>query len=180
MKQGGGGIFMKLQEFLTEHRARIQEKWFTRVLESYPQETVQVMKRQSDRIANPLGYVLNEMTETVLGVLIDCKGREAITAALYPAIQVRAVQDYKPSVALSPIFVLKDVVAEVLQDKDDGTSNEAMGEMNVVMDELTHIAFDIYTECRQKLSEVKEDELKRNLYMLLREKNLVSENESSG
>ena len=52
--------------------------------------------------------------------------------------------------------------------------------MSVVMDEISHISFDIYMECRQKLFEVKEDELKRNLYMLLRKNNLVSDGESSG
>ncbi|MFC1769525.1 RsbRD N-terminal domain-containing protein [Nitrospirota bacterium] len=171
---------MKLQEFLVEHRAAISEKWFLRVLESYPPETVQVMKRQSDRIANPLGYVLNEMTETVMGALIDCKGREAVAAALYPAIQVRAVQDYKPSEALFPVFILKEVVARELQGKGDDTPREAMDEMHVIMDEISQIAFDIYMECRQKLFEVKEDELKRNLYMLLRKNDLVADNESSG
>ena len=46
-------------------------------------------------------------------------------------------------------------------------------EVDEVVIALMSRAFDIYSGCREKLSEIKQEELKRNLYMLLRKSDKV-------
>jgi len=165
------GSGLKLSAFIEEHRDVLTDSWLDAVVGSYPADSAGFIKGKGDRIANPLGHAIRDMVDTVLGCLArGCEG-QTIDSVMFPVIQMRAVQGFSPSEAVSFVGLLRDSVAGLAR------SNEADPELFIELDDvvlgLMARAFDLYSGCREKLSEIKLEELKRNLYMLLRKSDMV-------
>ena len=165
------GSTLAISEFIRNNLDDLTGNWLDAIVGTYSDEAAGFIKGKQDRIQNPMGYAIKEMVESVLGCLASgCDDRE-LESAMYPVIQMRAVQGFSPSEAVSFILLLRDSVSGLAR------KNEAFPEIMLEFDEavigLMSRAFDIYSGCREKLSEIKQEELKRNLYMLLRKSDMV-------
>lgn len=163
---------MELRELLRRHRQTIRGKWYQLVLGTYPEETSSLLTKKG-RISNPIGYVVSEAVDSILDCLIKGAGREELSSSLFPIIQVRAVQNFSPSEAVSFVHLLKDAVRGALEGDREAVNRKALRKLDAAVEELVLVSFDIYVKCREKIFEVREGELKRNLYMLLRQSGLV-------
>jgi hypothetical protein len=163
---------LELRELLSRYRPTIREKWYQSVLGTYPEETSSLLTKKG-RISNPVGYVVSEAVDSLLDGLIKGVGREELSSSLFPLVQVRAVQSFSPSEAVSFVHLLKEAVRGALGEDGETRNREALGKLDAAVEELVLVSFDIYVKCREKIFEVREGELKRNLYMLLRQSGLV-------
>lgn len=164
----------ELRKFVTARKGDIGPRWQQLVLETYPPDTFQFLKRKKDRFDNPVGHAVTEMVSGVLEGIASGAEEEALRSALYPVIQIRAVQGFSPSQAMDAVLLLKRAVYETAGTElleADGCAVLLTADAKV--DELMRLAFDIYCACRERIYEIRTDEVKRNLYMLLREKNVV-------
>jgi hypothetical protein len=145
----------ELREFITERKGDIGPRWQQLVLETYPPETFRFLRKKKDRFDNPIGHAVAEMVDGVLEGIVAGADAEVFRSALYPVVQIRAVQDFSPAQAM----------------EEDGC--EVLLTADAKVDELMRIAFDIYCACRERIYEIRTDEVKRNLFMLLKEKNVL-------
>jgi hypothetical protein len=160
-----------LSGFIKDNRDALAERWLDAVVGSYHSDTAGFIKGKEDRIANPLGHAIREMVDTVLNCMATGCEEQALASAMYPVIQMRAVQDFTPSAAVAFVGLLRDSVVSLAREKEAGP--ELIIELDDVMMGLMARAFDLYSDFREKLSEIKLEELKRNLYMLLRNSDMV-------
>jgi len=168
---------LTLSEFIRDNRDALVEGWLDAVALSYHEDSAGFIKGNEDRIANPLGHAIREMVEAVLGCLTEgCEG-QALDSALFPVIQMRAVQGFSPSGAVSFVGLLRDSVASLARKKQAGDG--IIIELDDAVLGLMARSFDLYSGCREKISEIKQEELKRNLYMLLRKSGMVELNNGS-
>ncbi len=165
----------RLKDFISRNSSEMRKLWHESVLEAYPPETARLMSSGKDQFANPVGYTLRTVIEDVVAGLSSGAGAEELAAFVYPLIRIKAVQGFSPSEAVSSVLKLKHVVREVLaaEKPSSGGGGDVLAELDPVIDGMLCSCFDLYVDCRQKLSDIKEEELKRNLYMLLRQANLV-------
>lgn len=164
---------MELREFLQEHGPVIREKWHRFILDTYPAETSQFLKKKKDRIENPVGHVINEMVDSVLECLVNGHDSGELAGCLRPMVQLRAVQNFSPSRAVSFVLLLKRAAREALGEGPEEGGREALSSLDAAVDEMALASFDIYMQCREKIGEIRHDEMKRNLFMLLRNSNAV-------
>jgi len=165
----------QIRKFLSEKKSNILNKWFERIVSTYPLETQKFLRREKDRFANPVRSRVWEGIEGVINALI--KGDESnISASLDNIIRIRAVQDFTPAQALAFIFFLKKVVREELAEmtKNSELLNELL-EFENKIDELALLCFNIYMQCREKIYEIRVNEIKRLTYSLLKRANLIYE-----
>ncbi|MCD4717775.1 MAG: RsbRD N-terminal domain-containing protein [Desulfobacterales bacterium] len=167
---------MNLENFLTKKRSRIIKKWHEVVVGLYPSGTQRFFRKEKDQFANPVGHVI----DTEIGVLYDEIIKEGdsdkIASCLDNIIRVRAVQDFKPSQAVSFVLQLKNVIREALQ--GEAPLNGLADELQILenrIDEIALLAFDIYSQCRQKIYEIRVNEVKNHLGKLLEMANLTIE-----
>ena len=81
------------------------------------------------------------------------------------------MQDFKPSQAVSFVMELKGLVRGAL-----GEGHSAvLKDFDSRMDRMTLLAFDIYAKCRQRLFEIRVNEVKNQVGRLLERANLISE-----
>ena len=171
------GSGLKLSGFISDNLDALAGSWLDAIVGTYHEDAAGFIKGKEDRIHNPMGYAIREMVDAVLGCLArGCEGQE-LDSAMFPVIQMRAVQEFSPSEAVSFIILLKDAVAGMARkEADEGL----MLELHEAVLGLLSRAFDLYSGCRERLSEIKQEELKRNLYMLLRKSDMVELKDGSG
>jgi hypothetical protein len=168
---------MTLDTLLTEKKSNIVRKWINLIVETYPDNSQGFFKKGKNRFANPVGHTLSKEAGILFDELIkDAMDPESVTASLDNIIRIRAVQDLKPSHAIGFMLRLKRLVREELEEKglSNGLSSE-LRELENRIDEAALLAFDIYSQCRQKIYELRVNEVKRQVGRLLERANLICE-----
>jgi len=164
-----------LYKLLKDNRESIVQNWIELIFETYSDEMINFLKTKTNEFANPVrktivenaGRIYNGFLET--GISEDCR------SGLEEIIKIRAVQDFTPHEALAFMYVLKKIVREEVQKVEipDDFYQEFYS-FDEKFDELTGLAFDIYSNCREKINEIRFKELKsqtfRALEMLNRQK----------
>lgn len=166
---------MRLEHLLEQRKTAILHKWFDLVVQTYPADTSKFLKTQKDPFANPVGKTVLRGLEALLDELLKGMDYETLASFLDPIIRVRAVQNFSPSQATEIIFSLKKVIRENLY-KEINT-NQFVKELLLFeskIDELSLIAFDIYMECREKIYQLKENEVRNSTFRAFERAGLIS------
>jgi hypothetical protein len=151
---------MRLAIILLQKRATILERWFNLILETYPERTAALIKKDKDRFTNPVGSTISREIETLFDALVSDLDPDRIEASLEAIIKIRSVQDFPASSAVGIVFLLKKVVFEALSDvlSHEGPGGEHGGEwfkLQCRVDDIALRAFDIYSRCREKIAEIR-------------------------
>ncbi len=163
---------MKLEELLTEKKAAILRRWFDVILATYPADTSNFLKKLKDRFTNPVGHTIMEGLEDIFDSLLGDADREKISRFLDDIIRVRAVQDFTASQAISFIFDLKKVVREEVEQGGKGEiPYEELLALYEKIDAIALSSFDIFMKCREKLYDIKANELRNMTFRLLQRVN---------
>lgn len=167
---------MKIEAFLSDKKKSIIKKWREAIIESYPDDARRFLGNEKDRFANPVGQIIIKEIETLYDELIKGGGTEKISVSLDNILRIRAVQDFTPSSAVGFIFQLKKLIRRELEGKS--TSDSVAGKLHEIegrIDNMALTAFDIYEQCRQKIYEIRINEVKNQVGKLLERANLVCE-----
>jgi len=167
---------MQLEHRLAQKKEVILKRWVRHIIETYPEDTASFFKRQKDQFANPVGTTISRGLEAVLQELLEGMDTETIKSFLDPIVRMRAVQGFTPSQAVSFIFDLKSVVREILsKDAADSHAPDEFLAFEAKIDRLCLIAFDIFMQCREKLFELKANEVRNRTFRALQRANLLRE-----
>ena len=159
---------MSLASLLSDKRSIILSSWCDAVIADYPQDTSNFIRKNDNRFANPIGHTINDSFAHILDALLRGAGPEDSTVFLDNIIRIRAVQDFSPSQAVSFIFTLKKVIRDVVvQDKTSSVERDELVLLDEQIDALALASFGIYMQCREKLYDIKANELKNMTYRIL-------------
>jgi len=151
-----------LKDLLEKKKAAILERWFQLILETYPADTAIFLRRERDRFVNPVGHTLSQETKTLYECLSCGIDSEKACVSLENIIRIRTVQDFSPSEAVQFVHCLKTAVKEELAQEMRG--EEMLGEwlkFESDVDHLSLLAFDIYMKCREKISDIRINEMRK-------------------
>ncbi|HLA77135.1 MAG TPA: RsbRD N-terminal domain-containing protein [Vicinamibacteria bacterium] len=153
---------MDLAGFLTEHRPAILERWRQMIFDSYPPEAARFLRGERDRFHNPVGYTILRGTEVVFDGFVLGRETGSVAEALEAMVRLRAVQDYSPSQAVALVFWLRRVIRQHLREYPVGAElrQELLG-LEDRIDQLALSAFDLYMGCRERIFEIRTQEIKR-------------------
>jgi hypothetical protein len=167
----------RLVPHLSAKSPAIFEKWLDILLGSYPPETVLFFKKEKDPFANPIAHQLTRGLTDVFTALLEDQGSEAAVVAVDEVIRVMALRDINPSRALAFLFYLKSIVREELaQELEDPALAQEMVELESRIDGLALLGFDSYMQRREKLCEIKVNEVKSRVSGLLRRAGIDANN----
>lgn len=160
---------------LARNKTTIVDKWFGVIVDSYPADSAQFFRNNKDPFANPIGQTARQAVATLFDLLISKYDRNAAEAALTPLIRIRAVQAFEPSRALRFVFDLKRIVAESADRSPDHREELALLDERIT--ELGLLAFDIYVQCREKIFELKANEVRSRTFKAFARAGLIRETE---
>ncbi|MBW2466013.1 MAG: RsbRD N-terminal domain-containing protein [Deltaproteobacteria bacterium] len=149
---------MNIQTLLTPKKKAIVQKWIDQVLDSYA--SPEFFKKQKDRFANPIGFTISEGLQNLFSILIEERELGEAAKPLEDLIKLRAVQDFSPSQAVIFVYLLKNIIREELD--RDLKSDEVMKTLAVLdsrIDKIALMAFDSYMDCRERLHQIRVNEV---------------------
>ncbi len=156
-----------LRELLAQKKGPVVEKWIKAIQKSYPPETAQFLKSQKNRFANPIGSSIQESVWPLYDQLTGEPDPEITKKHLDILIRVRAVQDFTPAAAVHIIFELKKIIRkELLKEVKKNRLLDSYLEFESKMDRFALLAFDVFMECREKVWQIKRNDLLKRPYIL--------------
>ncbi len=151
-----------LTTLLRQKRKAIIKNWFARITATYPADSSKFLKGQKNQFANPVGMTISDETAKLFDALVDASDADTIKVSMDNINKIRAVQDFTASQAVAFIFFLKSAIREELKDElnDKKSLNELLS-LESAIDGMALIAFDTYTENRERLNAIKYSDFKR-------------------
>ena len=152
---------MALERLLIQKKAAILEKWFHMILDTYPADTVRFFKRDKDRFTNPVGYTISQEIKNLYEELLHDMNTDRLAACLDNIIRIGSVQDFPPSGAIAFIFLLKKAIRqEIAGELRESQTLEELLKFETKIDKLVLFALDTYMRCREKVFEIRINEIK--------------------
>lgn len=167
---------MNLPDLLSQKRSSLVKKWCDLILQTYPEQSQNFLRKQKDQFANPVGRSIFEGIESIFDELVGEADAKKISLFLDNIIRVRAVQEFSPSQAVGFIFGLKKIIKDELKSeiREEGISEECAA-FDSRIDSLALLCFDIYTECRQEIFNIRVNEVRNQSHRLLKMAGLAYE-----
>ena len=159
---------MSLTDLLEQRREAILDRWLNLILDTYPEDSTGFFRNQKNQILNPVGNTIVTEIKVLYDAIISEVDQDKLTTSLENIIKIRAVQDFMPSKAVGFIYFLKEVIREEMKGSDhlDWQSDE-IHHIDSKIDELALKSFDLYNKCREKLSEIRVNEIRRSTDRIL-------------
>jgi hypothetical protein len=157
-----------IAQILSEKREAIIQGWREAIVATYPPDSAQFLSGKRDQFANPVGYTIRQQTGIIFDELIGSNNPEALSEALEPIVRIRAVQEFTPAQATAFVYALKQVVRE--QAGAASANRELLAELmkfELKIDRLAMLVFDLYTQCRDQMAEIRVAEFKRKTFKLM-------------
>jgi len=160
---------MRLENILVQKKSAILDRCFRLVMDTYPSDTSKFLKQEKDRFINPVGHTISQEIGALYGELIKEMNSDKVYTSLDNIIRIRSVQDFSPSQAIAFIYLLKRAIREELE--FEIRQQEILEELLTFeskIDEIVLFAFDIYMRCREKICELRINEVKAEREKALR------------
>lgn len=167
---------MDLLKQLARKKKAIVKQWFDRLMATYPADTAQFLRSQKDAFANPVGQNSLQSLESVIDHILTDFNPKTVQPIIDPIIRIRAIQDFTPSKAVRFVFDLKDIVRDIAAaDLDDRQNQRVLADLDHRVDDLGLLAFDIYMQCREKIYDLKANEMRARTLSAFNRAGLIKE-----
>lgn len=156
---------MDLAEGFRNHKEKIVNKWVEYTLSTYLSSGF--FLKENDKFANPVGGNVREALGRLF--LLFAKGADPkeFNPPLEQIISIRAVQEFSPSQAVAPLNAVKHITREVFAaDKERSQLVSELYDFEFAVDLAVLAAFDIYMQYRERLYQVRIDEIRTGNHIL--------------
>ncbi len=150
-----------LSDLLNKNKTAILQRWVRLIVDTYPTDTARFLQREQDQFLNPVGYAIQQESETILDGLLRGVPIEDLAPAVDDIVKVRVVQDFAPSQAVAFVFLLKTAVREIVAaEKAVKPSQDEILDFESRLDGLALLAFDVYMRRRERIFEIRTKEIR--------------------
>lgn len=151
-----------IYQTLYEKRQQVLSQWQSAAFDAYGGNIALLRNKPEGRFSNPVVYLIEKATGEIFDLLIKPENDQILTVSVNEICHLMAIQGSKPSRAISFIFALKQIIREELKDENGANYWAAeMVEIDKIIDEIGLLAFDIYSDCRAEICDLKVSEIKR-------------------
>jgi hypothetical protein len=159
---------MNLIKHFEENKSNVIDKWLRTVIATYPEQSSFFLFNKKDKFANPLGWTISNEIKNLFENIITDYNKENIRKSLENLTQIRAIQDFAPSEACGIILMLKPIIQEeFLKNLTDKNILTELFIINERIDESALQMFDIYMLTREKIYEIKANEIKNKNFRMM-------------
>jgi hypothetical protein len=168
---------MKINDLLVERKSKILKCWFDSILSTYPSDTLQLIEGQKNPFADSIaGQTIFQGIKDIFDELTGESDAGRINSYLDNIIRVRAIQEFEPSQAVEFIPQLKNIIRTELADEiGENRIFQDLLRLESKIDDYTLTAFDIYVKCREKIYELKANEMKNWTYRVVKRSKMYKE-----
>ena len=156
---------MDLAEGFRCHGDKIVKKWVEYTLETYKSSTFFI--KESDQFANPVGGNIRAGLTALFPLLVKGADSAEFAGPLDKIISIRSVQEFSPAQAVSPLNAVKHIARDVFSaDKERVHLTQQLYDFDFAVDLAVFAAFDLYMGYRERLYQVRLQEIKTGSQIL--------------
>jgi hypothetical protein len=123
--------------------------------------------KERDTFANPVGGNIRQALGKLFLLLSKGADSKEFTTPLEQIISIRSVQEFTPSQAVSPLNAIKHITREVFAaDSERKHLVDELYDFEFAVDLAMLAAFDIYMQYRERLYQVRINEIKSGSHIL--------------
>lgn len=161
-----------LNYILKQQKSEILQNWIQSILASYPSGAANFLKNQKDQFQNPVGQTIVREAESLLEQLLSKGEMEKVKVSLDNIIRIRAVQDFTPSQAVSIFSSLKNILIDRLETElREEKYRREFFQLENKIDQFALLAFEIYSQCRETIYQIRLKEIKKWSGILIEKEN---------
>lgn len=150
---------------LKKHQEEIVDAWVDYALSTYTSS--RFFKKEQDKFANPVGGNIRESFTQLFASLVAGGDSATFIEPLEQFIIIRSVQQFSPSQALAPINAIKHIVRDIIgKDKERSHLVNELYDFEFSVDLAVLAGFDIYMKYRERLYQVRIDEIRSGSHLL--------------
>ncbi|KPA08959.1 hypothetical protein MHK_010878 [Candidatus Magnetomorum sp. HK-1] len=165
---------MTFTESLEKNKQTIVEKWFNLIIETYPKDTSRFLKKEQDPFSNPVGNNTRNNIADLFGQLLVKKiDKDVLVNYLDPILRIRAIQNFSASEAVGFLLDIKVIVRKVVGDKEISFEDSDYIQFERRVDQMTLYAFDVFMACKEKIYDLKANEVRERSFHVLERANLI-------
>lgn len=161
-------------KYLEDKKALILKHWKSLFWDSFGEEAKRFFTKEVDRFQNPFGYRIDETFEGLINNLFGEFNWDEIDYFLDRLVQLRAIQEEKPSKALHLFIQLKKIIREKIG--EEILKKFGIEEFLKLEDRINAMlikSFDYFLKYKERLDKIRYEEWKRAHYLLLKRAGLV-------
>lgn len=156
---------LDLAESFRNYRKKIVDQWVKYTLSTYKSSDFFIKER--DKFANPTGVNIREGLTELFDLMSKGHDPEEFKKPIDKIMRLRAVQEFTPSQAVAPLNAVKHITRDILAaDKERSVFIKDLYDFEFAVDLAMLAAFDIYMEARERLYQVRINELKSGTHIL--------------
>ncbi|WP_457577714.1 RsbRD N-terminal domain-containing protein [Desulfomarina sp.] len=156
---------MDIAEAFRFHGDKIVNRWVEYTLSTYSSSSFFI--KEGDKFANPVGGNFREGLKKLFLLLTGDGDVKEFSGPLEQIISIRSVQEFTPAQAVAPINAVKHIVREAFEgDKERSRFISELYDFEFRVDLAVLAAFDIYMSYRERLYQVRIDEIKSGRQIL--------------
>ncbi len=166
----------RLNQLMTEQHDMLLNQWFEQAIAAYPQEAHKYFVRVKNEFSNPVGSNIYRSLGQFLEELHGDRDADKLYQHLEMILKIRAVQDMKPSKALAFLPGFKNLIMTVFAEeiKAGKVTQAELDDLFTDLDTLSLIAFDLYSESRDLIYNLRIAQIKET-NDILQKANLLNE-----
>lgn len=167
---------MKLSELLLQKKKKIVGRWFDLIVGTYPGLSSIFLKKKH-AFGNPVGVNIERAIAKLYDELLRDEPGDRVQECVGEIMRIRAVQEFSPAQAAGVIFFLKQALRRELRedlDQEPALAAELL-DFESRVDVLALLGFDVYVACREKIYELRVNEVKQRYSGILRKTGLLAE-----
>jgi hypothetical protein len=164
----------KSKEYFFDKKDKILDDWLKHLMLHYDYNKLDYLEKEKDPFLNPVKYIFTSALESIFAYIFDGEELEAVYQNIEKLIKLLALNGPKASEALGPFVFFKHYINALFM--SSFSLEEKMEEYNEIMnifDNLLLKIFDMYVQCREKIYEVRINEIKRMTFPLLERSGLI-------
>ena len=166
----------RLNQLMAEQHEVLLNQWFELAIAAYPQEAHKYFVRVKNEFSNPVGSNIYRNMDNLLAELHGDRDADKLYQFLEMILKIRAVQDMKPSKALAFLPGFKNMIMTAFSNEiQSGQVTRAeLDDLFTDLDTLSLIAFDLYSESRELIFNLRIAQIKE-MNEMLQKANLLNE-----
>ena len=150
-------------------------------MEAYPTASLAVFEKNKNQFTNPLPHIISENIALLFDELLKGIDSSIVAPILDNIIKLKAVQDFTPSQAIGFIYDLKPIIRDEFTKKREVDNHlDELLTVESEIDKMALLSFDIFTKCREKLYEIRANEIRNQTHMLVRTVNELGNKRKRG
>jgi hypothetical protein len=146
-----------------ERKQAVAQEWLDLIFCSYPSQSTEFLLHETDCFRNPVGKTLRDAIPMLVDELFGDMDSAKVCQAMEDVVRIRAVQNFSAREAVGFVFLLKGIFQQELP-----VDAAIRFELDSRVDEMALVAFDLYEQCRAKISNIQVSEAKRRVALLQR------------